>query len=93
MGLRMALGAQGSQLFRSVWGESLRLSCMGLAAGVILALGATRFLSALLFGVNATDPVTFLSVSAIVFGVAALAAAIPAQRAILLQPLTALRQE
>jgi putative ABC transport system permease protein len=93
MGLRMALGARGGQLFRSVWGESLRLSCLGLAAGVMLALAATRFLSALLFGVGATDPVTFLSVSGIVLGVAALAAAIPARRAILLEPMTALRQE
>jgi putative ABC transport system permease protein len=93
MGLRMALGAQGGQLFRSILGESLRWSFIGLAAGVILALAAARFLSTLLFGVEATDPLTFLSVSGIVSGVAALAAAIPAQRAISLQPMTALRHE
>jgi hypothetical protein len=93
MGLRMALGAQGGQLFRSILGESLRWSFIGLAAGVILALAASRFLGTLLFGVEATDPLTFLSVSGIVSGVAALAAAIPAQRAISLQPMTALRHE
>lgn len=93
LGLRMALGAQRGRLFRSVLMESLFLSFTGLLVGLILSLFLTRLLASLLFGITATDPLTFAVVSAAMLAVAICAALLPAQRAISIDPMQALRQE
>jgi putative ABC transport system permease protein len=93
LGLRMALGAQRGRLFRSVLGESLMLSGAGLLAGLLLSFFLTRLLASLLFGVTATDPLTFAGVSATMLAIAICAALVPAQRAISIDPMQALRQE
>ncbi|MDE3178049.1 MAG: ABC transporter permease [Acidobacteriota bacterium] len=93
IGIRMALGAQKSDVLRMVLGEGLRLTFVGLAAGVIGALGLTRLLSSLLYGVKPSDPVTFIAVSFILVGVAMLACFIPARRATRIDPMEALRYE
>ncbi len=91
IGIRMALGASTSDVTRSVLGASMWVTAIGLAAGVGTALFATRLMSSLLFGVDATDPLTFGSV-AVGLGLIALAASlIPARRAAKLDPTIALR--
>jgi len=93
LGLRMALGAQRGRLFRSVLAESLLLSSAGLVAGVILSFFLTRLLSSLLFGVTATDPLTFAIVCAAMLAISICAAVLPAHRAISIDPMQALRQD
>jgi len=91
IGIRMALGASSSDVTRSVLGASMWVTAIGLAIGVGAALAATRLMSSLLFGIEATDPLTFGSV-AVVLGLIALAASlIPARRAAKLDPTIALR--
>jgi putative ABC transport system permease protein len=92
-GLRMALGAQRSDILRSVLKEGLVLSLLGLGIGVVASLGLTRLIESQLYGVTATDPATFATVSAVLVGVALLAAYIPARRAASVDPLVALRHE
>ncbi|HMJ61045.1 MAG TPA: ABC transporter permease, partial [Bryobacteraceae bacterium] len=93
LGLRMALGAQRGCLFRSVLAESLLLSSAGLVLGVILSFFLTRLLSSLLFGVTATDPLTFAIVCAAMLAISICAAVLPAHRAISIDPMQALRQD
>jgi putative ABC transport system permease protein len=71
----------------------MRPALLGLAVGIIGALGFTRFLSSLLFGVKPTDPLTLIVVSLILSGVAAVACYIPARRAMRVDPMVALRHE
>ncbi|HEX3554071.1 MAG TPA: ABC transporter permease [Thermoanaerobaculia bacterium] len=93
MGLRMALGAQASTVLWMVLKEAGALAAVGLAAGLALALGATRVMASLLFGVPATDPATFAAV-ALALGAVALAAAwLPGRRATRVDPMVALRAE
>jgi len=89
----MALGAQRSDILRLVVGEGARLTVLGAAIGIIASFVITRLLSSLLFGVNATDPITFAAVSVLLSLVALLATYIPARRAMRLDPNTALRYE
>ena len=93
IGIRMALGAQRDDVLRLIVGEGARLAAVGVAIGVASSFVVTRLLSSLLFGVSATDPVTFLCVAALLTAVALLASYIPARRAIGLDPNTALRYE
>jgi predicted permease len=93
IGIRMALGAMPREIQHLVVGEGLLLGAIGLALGIAGALALTRFLSNLLYGVTPSDPLTFISVSILLLGVAFLASLIPARRASRIDPLVALRDE
>ena len=91
LGLRMALGATRGAVLRLVLGQGMRLAALGLAVGAAAAWAAGRLLQSLLFGVSATDPVSFAAAFGIVLAAAALACVLPARRAAGLQPTDALR--
>jgi putative ABC transport system permease protein len=93
MGVRMALGASPAALVVQVIREGVTMPLVGIALGAGLALSTTRLLSHLLFGVAATDPLTFTTVLAALVGVAFVACVIPARRAARVDPLTALRSD
>ncbi|HKF51926.1 MAG TPA: ABC transporter permease [Candidatus Acidoferrales bacterium] len=93
IGIRMALGAQKTDVLRRVIRQGMKPALLGLAIGIIGALAFTRFLSSLLFEVKPTDPLTLIAVSLILTAVAALACYIPARRAMKVDPLVALRYE
>jgi len=93
MGVRMALGADPASIFRLVVGHGLRLTAMGLAIGLLAALGLTRVITTMLIGVTATDPSTFAAMTVLFFLVAAVASAVPAARAAGLDANAALREE
>jgi putative ABC transport system permease protein len=93
IGVRMALGATRAQVFRSVLAQGLTTTAIGVGAGIVAALGLTRTIESLLFGVTATDPVTFAAVVGLLALVAILACYLPARRATNADPMEALRQE
>jgi putative ABC transport system permease protein len=93
IGLRMAMGAQARDVLKLVVGQGMRLVAFGLALGLLAALGLTRWLKTLLFGVEATDPLTYAVIAALLAAVALLACYIPARRAMKVDPLVALRHE
>jgi putative ABC transport system permease protein len=92
-GIRIALGGGRWEILRLVLGEALRLALVGVGAGVVTALGLTRLISSLLFGVRATDPLTLIALALVLTGVALLAAYLPARKATKVDPMVALRQE
>ncbi len=93
IGIRMALGAQLRDVLRLVLNHGLKLTLIGAALGLVGAYLATRAITAVLYGVSATDPLTFVSVSVLLIGVALLACYVPARRATKVDPLIALRNE
>jgi len=92
-GVRMALGARRSDVLAMVLREGLTIGAVGLALGVAAAMVLTRFLSSLLFGVSARDPITFAALPLGLLLVAVLASLIPAARAVRVNPVAALRGE
>ncbi len=93
IGVRMALGAGRQDVLRMIVRQGLRLVGAGVAIGLAVALGVTRLLSALLFGLSAQDPLTYGGVTGMLICVAVLAAYIPARRASRVDPMTALRTD
>jgi predicted permease len=93
VGIRMALGAQRLDILRMALLEGMRVVVIGMVAGWLGAALMTRFFRSMLFNVPASDPITFLSASAVLAGVAFFACYIPAQRATRVNPLLALREE
>ena len=93
LGIRMALGAQQLDILRMALAEGMKIVVIGLASGLVGAAIVTRFFRSMLFDVGPADPITFVSVSAILAGVALFACYVPAQRATRVDPLVALREE
>ena len=93
IGIRMALGARAANVISLIMKNGLMLVLMGIVIGVGSAFGLTRFLATLLFGIEPTDSVTFVVVSAVFFVIAIVAALIPAMRATRVDPVVALRSE
>ncbi len=93
IGIRIALGAGKSSIFRLVVGQAMTIVAISLAVGLLGAFAATRLLTSLLYGVGASDPVTFVAIVLLVSVVAFLAAWLPARRAARVNPIVALRTE
>ncbi len=93
IGVRIALGASGREVSRMVVGQGMRVAVLGIVAGVAGAFFVTRYLDSLLFNVSTTDPVTYAMVAMLLTGVALIASYLPARRATLVDPMTAIRTE
>jgi putative ABC transport system permease protein len=91
--VRIALGATRGNIVRLVIQRGLELTAVGVASGLLGAGALTRLMSSLLFGITATDPVTFSAVSVILFAIALLATYVSARRATRVDPMVALREE
>lgn len=93
IGIRMALGAAQSAIFRLVVGQAMGLVAISIGVGLVGAFAATRLMNSLLYGVSAWDPMTFVAIVALISVVAFLAAWLPARRAARVDPVIALRAE
>jgi predicted permease len=93
IGVRVALGARRADVLRLIVGQGVRLALVGVTAGLVLAFAATRVIASILFGVTATDPVSFGGIALLLTAVAAVASWAPASRAMAVDPLDALRSE
>jgi putative ABC transport system permease protein len=93
IGIRMALGAESRDIFRLVVGQAVRLVGAGLIGGIVIALATTRLMTALLYGITATDPATFVSICFIIGAIALIASFVPANRAAKVDPLVAIRYD
>ena len=93
LGIRMALGAEPGQILKLVVGHALLLAAIGLGIGLILAVACARVISGLLFGIPATDLLSFGVSCVLVISMAALASFVPALRATRVDPMAALRRE
>jgi ABC-type antimicrobial peptide transport system permease subunit len=93
IGIRMALGAQVTDVLRLIVIDAMQPTLIGLVIGILGALALGRVLSTLVYGVSATDPATFAAVSLILAGVAIIASLVPAYRAVKVEPVKTLRDE
>ncbi|MEO7699703.1 MAG: ABC transporter permease, partial [Opitutus sp.] len=93
IGLRMALGAPPAHVLRMILRESLMLVMLGVLVGVAAAMGATRWIASMLFGLSADDPITYVCVALVLMAVAVIACLLPARRAAKIDPMVALRTE
>ena len=93
IGIRMALGAKRGDVLKMVLGQGMTVAVVGIVAGLAIALGLTRLLTTLLFGVSATDPTTFVIVGMALTVIALMACYLPARRATRVDPLVALKDE
>jgi ABC-type antimicrobial peptide transport system permease subunit len=93
IGIRMALGAQIGDVLRLIVAEGMKPTLIGLAIGIAGALALGRFLASLVYGVSATDVMTFASVSLLLLGVGLMASIVPAYRATKVEPVKTLREE
>jgi putative ABC transport system permease protein len=93
LGIRLALGASARDVLRLIVGQGMRLALVGVGLGLLSAYALTRWMEKLLFGVRATDPLTFAIIPALLIAVALLACYLPARRAAQVDPLVALRCE
>jgi ABC-type antimicrobial peptide transport system permease subunit len=93
IGLRMALGAQLSDVRKLILWQGMLLAVIGSLIGLLTALGGARMLKSLLYGVSASDPITFSLVAMLLLGIALLACWVPARRAARIEPMVALRAE
>jgi putative ABC transport system permease protein len=93
IGIRIALGAGKNSIFRLVVGQAMTIVAISLVVGLLGAFAATRLLNSLLFGIGASDPLTFFAIMLLVSVVAFLAAWLPARRATRVNPIIALRAE
>jgi putative ABC transport system permease protein len=93
IGVRMALGAQPGNIFQLVVGQGLRLTAVGVVAGLLAALAVTREMASMLIGIKAVDPLTFVTMAVVFFLIAGTSAWLPAKRAASLDPTAALLEQ
>jgi macrolide transport system ATP-binding/permease protein len=93
LGIRVSVGAERRDIFKLILGQGLAISVVGLLAGLVAALAVTRLTAKLLYGISATDPVTFIVIALLLLCVTLLACYFPARRATKVDPMTALRFE
>jgi putative ABC transport system permease protein len=93
IGIRLAIGAQPRDVFKMVIGRGMIPALIGVAFGLMGAFGLTRLMTSMLYGVEPTDPVTFVSIGILLIAVALLACYVPGRRATKVDPMVALRYE